>query len=68
MPFATLGFPNPGLQGFSPKLPKGAISSLAGLQDDPRHFQISLAIGEEPSRSGKPDRRSPKDEGRRAKE
>jgi len=47
---ATLGFPNPGLQGFSPKLTKGEISSLAGLQDDPKHFQVSLAI--QPGNSG----------------
>ena len=47
---ATVGFPNPGLQGFSPKLTKGEISSLAGLQDDPKHFQISLPV--QPGNSG----------------
>ena len=47
---ATVGFPNPGLQGFSPKLAKGEIGSLAGVQDDPRHFQISAPI--QPGNSG----------------
>lgn len=46
----TLGFPNPSLQGFEPKLTKGEISSLAGIQDDPRHFQISVPI--QPGNSG----------------
>jgi len=41
---ATVGFPNVGLQGFAPKLAKGEIASLAGAQDDPRHFQISAPI------------------------
>lgn len=47
---ATLGFPNPGLQGISPKLTKGETSSLSGAQDDPRHFQISLPV--QPGNSG----------------
>ena len=47
---ATVGFPNIGLQGFSPKLAKGEIGSLAGVQDDARHFQISVAI--QPGNSG----------------
>jgi hypothetical protein len=29
---ATVGFPNIGLQGFSPKLAKGEIASLSGLR------------------------------------
>ena len=33
---ATVGFPNIGLQGFSPKATKGEISSLSGAHDDPR--------------------------------
>jgi len=41
---ATVGFPDTGLQGFSPKLAKGDIASLAGNQDDPRYFQISLPV------------------------
>lgn len=47
---ATVGFPNPDLQGFSPKLAKGEIGSLAGAQDDPRRFQISAPI--QPGNSG----------------
>jgi uncharacterized protein len=48
----TVGFPNPGLQGFSPKFSKGEISGLAGPQDDPRYFQISLPV--QPGNSGGP--------------
>jgi TPR repeat protein len=47
---ATVGFPNIGLQGFAPKLAKGEIASLAGVQDDARYFQISLAV--QPGNSG----------------
>ena len=47
---ATVGFPNIGLQGFAPKLAKGEIASLAGAQDDPRYFQISVPI--QPGNSG----------------
>ena len=47
---ATVGFPNIGLQGFSPKLAKGEIASLAGIQDDARHFQISVPV--QPGNSG----------------
>jgi S1-C subfamily serine protease len=47
---ATVGFPNIGLQGFSPKLAKGDIASLAGVLDDARHFQISVPI--QPGNSG----------------
>ncbi len=46
----TVGFPNPSLQGFSPKMTKGEISSLAGVKDDPRYFQISAPI--QPGSSG----------------
>lgn len=49
---ATVGFPNIGLQGFEPKLSKGDISSLAGIQDDVRYFQISVPI--QPGNSGGP--------------
>jgi TPR repeat protein len=48
----TIGFPNIELQGFAPKLTKGEISSLAGVQDDPREFQISVAV--QPGNSGGP--------------
>lgn len=47
---ATVGFPNVGLQGFSPKLSKGEIASLAGIRDDARHFQISVPV--QPGNSG----------------
>jgi len=47
---ATVGFPNVGLQGFSPKLAKGEVASLAGAQDDARHFQISVPV--QPGNSG----------------
>ena len=47
---ATVGFPNTGLQGFAPKMAKGEIASLAGAQDDARHFQISAPI--QPGNSG----------------
>jgi hypothetical protein len=47
---ATVGFPATGLQGFSPKLAKGEIASLAGAADDPRYFQISLPV--QPGNSG----------------
>jgi hypothetical protein len=40
------------LQGFSPKLTKGEISSLAGMRYDPRHWQISAPI--QPGNSGGP--------------
>ena len=47
---ATVGFPNIGLQGFSPKLAKGEIASLFGAEDDPRYFQISVPV--QPGNSG----------------
>jgi TPR repeat protein len=48
----TIGFPNTELQGFAPKLTKGEISSLTGVQDDPREFQISVTV--QPGNSGGP--------------
>jgi S1-C subfamily serine protease len=47
---ATIGFPDPSLQGYSPKLAKGEIASLAGIQDDSRYFQISVPV--QPGNSG----------------
>lgn len=41
---ATIGFPNIGFQGFSPKLTGGEISSLNGFGDDPRSWQISAPV------------------------
>jgi hypothetical protein len=43
---ATIGFPDPTLQGFSPKLAKGEIASLSGAGDDPRYFQISVVFAD----------------------
>lgn len=48
----TVGFPNIELQGVALKLTKGDISSLSGAQDDPRYFQISVAV--QPGNSGGP--------------
>jgi S1-C subfamily serine protease len=41
---ATVGFPNTGIQGFSPKLAKGEIAGLSGVADDARYFQISVPV------------------------
>jgi len=46
----TVGFPNIGLQGFAPKVGRGEIASLSGLQDDARSFQISVPL--QPGNSG----------------
>src|SRR5208282_6623350 len=46
----TVGFPNPGVQGMQPKLTRGEISSLAGVQDDPGEYQISVPV--QPGNSG----------------
>ena len=46
----TIGFPNPDVQGVEPKLTKGEISSLAGIRDNPRYFQISVPV--QPGNSG----------------
>ncbi len=48
----TIGFPNPELQGLSPKLTKGEISSLTGALDDARLYQISIPV--QPGNSGGP--------------
>jgi S1-C subfamily serine protease len=41
---ATVGFPNVQIQGFSPKVTRGEISSLSGIGDDPRAWQISVPV------------------------
>jgi serine protease Do len=46
----TVGFPNIGLQGFAPKVGRGEIASLSGLQDDARSFQNSVPL--QPGNSG----------------
>jgi uncharacterized protein len=48
----AIGFPNVDVQGFKPKLTKGEVSSLAGIQDDERYFQISVPL--QPGNSGGP--------------
>jgi S1-C subfamily serine protease len=46
----TVGFPNPMVQGVEPKLTRGEISSMAGAQDNPRYYQISVQV--QPGNSG----------------
>ena len=46
----TVGFPNPVVQGVEPKLTRGEISSMAGIRDNPRYFQISVPV--QPGNSG----------------
>ena len=48
----TIGFPMPDLQGFSPKMTKGVISSLKGMHDDEMKYQIDAAV--QPGNSGGP--------------
>ncbi|MBN2455468.1 MAG: trypsin-like peptidase domain-containing protein [Sedimentisphaerales bacterium] len=48
----TLGFPNIQFQGLEAKYTQGNISSLTGIADDPRLFQISAAV--QPGNSGGP--------------
>lgn len=51
-PVSTIGFPNTAIQGFSPKVTRGEISSLNGIGDDPRAWQISAPV--QPGNSGGP--------------
>jgi S1-C subfamily serine protease len=46
----TIGFPNIDLQGVEPKLTRGEINSLGGVHDDPRFFQVNVAV--QPGNSG----------------
>jgi S1-C subfamily serine protease len=46
----TFGYPDPVLQGMKVKLTKGSVSSLAGAQDNPLYYQISVPI--QPGNSG----------------
>jgi len=48
----TLGFPLVEIMGTAPKYSSGYISSLSGLQDDPRVLQLSLPM--QPGNSGGP--------------
>ena len=49
---STIGFPNIGIQGHSPKVTQGVISSDNGVQNDIRMWQISAPI--QPGNSGGP--------------
>jgi len=51
-PVFTIGFPNVTVQGVEPKLTRGDVNGLGGIQDDPRHFQVSVPI--QPGNSGGP--------------
>jgi S1-C subfamily serine protease len=48
----TIGFPAIDLQGMQPKYTDGKISSLTGIRDDPREYQISVQV--QPGNSGGP--------------
>ena len=48
----TIGYPLGSLLGKSPKLSSGIISSIYGIDDDPRVYQISAPI--QPGNSGSP--------------
>lgn len=48
----TMGFPRPGVQGFSPKVTKGIISGEEGFKGDVREYQIDASI--QPGNSGGP--------------
>ena len=49
-PVFTIGFPDPRLQGWQPKLTRGEISSLSGMQDNPDYYQVSVPV--QPGNSG----------------
>ena len=49
---ATVGYPNPELQGVAAKYSSGEVASLTGACDDPRYIQISVPI--QPGNSGGP--------------
>ena len=48
----TVGFPQPGLQGFTPKVTKGVISGMEGFRGDLREYQIDASV--QPGNSGGP--------------
>ena len=48
----TMGFPQPGLQGFDPKVTRGIISSENGFRGDVRRYQIDASV--QPGNSGGP--------------
>jgi len=48
----ALGYPNPEIQGFAPKVTMGIISALTGMHDDENNYQIDAAV--QPGNSGGP--------------
>jgi len=48
----TVGYPQIQLQGLGAKYTNGVINSLTGIVDDPKYFQISVAV--QPGNSGGP--------------
>ena len=40
----TIGYPKSGVMGINPKVTDGIISSLSGIQDDPRIIQTTVSI------------------------
>lgn len=46
----TVGFPNPDIQGSAAKVTDGVVSSLSGIMDDIRTYQISVPV--QPGNSG----------------
>jgi S1-C subfamily serine protease len=48
----TIGYPLPTLMGAKPKLTDGIVSSSTGIMDDPRVYQITVAL--QPGNSGGP--------------
>lgn len=48
----TVGYPNPSLQGITPKFSSGEVAALTGPRDEPRFFQISVPV--QPGNSGGP--------------
>jgi TPR repeat protein len=41
---ATVGFPNPDIQGVAAKYSSGEVAALTGAGDDPRYIQISVPL------------------------
>ncbi|MFA7691860.1 MAG: trypsin-like serine protease [Candidatus Hydrogenedentes bacterium] len=48
----TIGYPSPDIQGIAPKVTMGIISSLTGIMDDEKSYQIDAAV--QPGNSGGP--------------
>ena len=46
----TIGYPRPTVQGIEAKFTDGTLSSLKGLHDDPKNYQISVPV--QPGNSG----------------